>query len=657
METDQDGYHNKNRAKVCIICYEKGKRGLSSSELQWIEENIITGYSVHNPDFPCGLCDRCHLLLANKISGKSAKLPVPESYDPERPRNLRSVDLCTCLLCKKATENGLTSLVAARKRKKKSGRPKKIDNTPKEALKVCSACFTKIYQGCRHQCSSSRRVRVTSIEDLIKSPGTAEALASRCINTNDRGSLKTLSNRDLPIRKNAVKKQLFSANNLSAMQVDLNLSTRQTFELAKEIRAASGSRKIIEKDLKEKIKERNHVLDSYFEHKMLDYKVIDKETKVEHMISQHTVLCSDVNSLINKVVSLRKLSDHALIRIGLDGGGGFVKVILSVFDLDEHADPARLSGSTKFKDSGVKKAFIIGIVPNITENYFNMKKIWINLGLLRFNRDFTIATDLKLCNILLGLMSHSSTHPCCWCDIQKGKLKNKGVLRTLESLGELFWKFYESQATKKEAKNFGNVIHLPMFDVEDKTKLVLELVPPPELHLLLGPVNTMFNGLESVCPESEAWLKACHIKRSEYHGGAFEGNECRKLLKKVSLLRSITNNTAYCNAFEAFNDVVASCYGSKLDQDYAEKIEKFRKSYLKLRLPVTPKLHAIFYHITDFCSITKRGLAPWSEQCSESIHHDFKTLWEHFKVKDVENPKYGENLLRAVCMYNSLHFD
>ena len=73
----------------------------------------------------------------------------------------------------------------------------------------------------------------------------------------------------------------------------------------------------------------------------------------------------------------------------------------------------------KFLDSGVKKAMIIGIVTNAQEIYMNIKRFWLKVGLDKLSRDFTIATDLKLANILLGLVSHSSTNPCCWCDVTR----------------------------------------------------------------------------------------------------------------------------------------------------------------------------------------------------------------------------------------------
>ena len=95
----------------------------------------------------------------------------------------------------------------------------------------------------------------------------------------------------------------------------------------------------------------------------------------------------------------------------------------------------------------------------------------------------------------------------------------------------LFWDFFESRKKKSEAKKFGNVIHPPIIcdNIDDTTPVIL-LIPPPELHLLIGPVNKLYTALESVWPESENWLKSCNVKKEEYHGGSFAGNESRKLL-------------------------------------------------------------------------------------------------------------------------------
>ena len=40
--------------------------------------------------------------------------------------------------------------------------------------------------------------------------------------------------------------------------------------------------------------------------------------------------------------------------------------------------------------------------------------------------------------------------------------------------------------------------------------------------------------MSKVWPASGEWLHGCHVKKSEYHGGQFEGNDCRKLLVHLS---------------------------------------------------------------------------------------------------------------------------
>ena len=96
--------------------------------------------------------------------------------------------------------------------------------------------------------------------------------------------------------------------------------------------------------------------------------------------------------------------------------------------------------------------FVIGLVADVPENYVNVKRLWLR---------YTVATVLKLCNILVGMMSHSSSHPCCWCDTHKSNLKNKGNQRTITSLMALFWHFFDARADKKDAKMLAKLfIHL-----------------------------------------------------------------------------------------------------------------------------------------------------------------------------------------------------
>ena len=60
-------------------------------------------------------------------------------------------------------------------------------------------------------------------------------------------------------------------------------------------------------------------------------------------------------------------------------------VVVSVFELNATSSSSEQVTTKKFKDSGVKKVFIIGIAPGVEENYVNIKKLWLNIGLHKLN--------------------------------------------------------------------------------------------------------------------------------------------------------------------------------------------------------------------------------------------------------------------------------
>jgi hypothetical protein len=60
--------------------------------------------------------------------------------------------------------------------------------------------------------------------------------------------------------------------------------------------------------------------------------------------------------------------------------------------------------------------------------------LWKILKLYEFikeNDNVTVACDLKMANILTGLMSHSSAHPCTWCGTKRQELDRRDRSRTL----------------------------------------------------------------------------------------------------------------------------------------------------------------------------------------------------------------------------------
>ena len=82
------------------------------------------------------------------------------------------------------------------------------------------------------------------------------------------------------------------------------------------------------------------------------------------------------------------------------------------------------------------------------------------------------------------------------------------------------------------AKDFYNCIHEPLFDLPDDTH-IMDIMPLPELHLMLGCVNGLLTELnkkwsEKTKIENPVW-KFCDkegIKKITYRGFALEGPQC-----------------------------------------------------------------------------------------------------------------------------------
>ena len=224
----------------------------------------------------------------------------------------------------------------------------------------------------------------------------------------------------------------------------------------------------------------------------------DEGSKVDRSVSY----CKDFPGLSNYLKSERGLvvgESDLREKIGIDSGQGFLKVCLNLEEVkgDEstlEVKRSRLSYSegafnSLFKDSGVKKLIILALVEDINEDYDNLKTI---LELVKVDIDSVFALDLKAANILMGIGTHSSTHPCVWCDMKKcdfskiETLFDGGNLRTLGSVRKNA-ESYQKAVSLHKGKNklssaaFLNCEHMPISDKDDLT-LILYLIPQMELH-------------------------------------------------------------------------------------------------------------------------------------------------------------------------------
>ena len=417
----------------------------------------------------------------------------------------------------------------------------------------CTKCFSVLARGYPHSCTKTQFVRnIAGLASDYGTPTAKEKVASTLFQDKIQSSVSENIDNSVRISRSNTRplilkhtdpstshcKKLFSAQDISAMQKDLDLSNSQTLRLATHLRTATQSRKIIQSNLDTELRGINHSLDDLYtvatEKFLLSGEITDS-TNV-NFVERPFVFCNRIEELIKRIHLFRSKS-YGHVKIGLDGGGDMFKVTLSLHNIGElqvsskrHTYKDGIAPKHR-EDGSVKKLFIIALVPNIPENYRNLLFIWTKLDLIKIVKNLgmsvSIAADLKIVNILLGLMSHSSMHPCSWCESSKSELNEHGKLRSLGLIRDKFWRWTESSTGKKGAKDFGNVTHLPLFNCLSDETLVLDIIPPPELHLLIGPFTTIYNALISFWPEADHWLKVCNVERTACFGGTFNGNACK----------------------------------------------------------------------------------------------------------------------------------
>ena len=206
------------------------------------------------------------------------------------------------------------------------------------------------------------------------------------------------------------------------------------------------------------------------------------------------------------------------------------------------------------------------------------------MELLRFNElDSVIAADFKLLNVLLGLSGHGGKHACIYCEAPKGL--EVGVIRTFSGLIKCAEAYKQAGSKPKNMKDFKNVIDLPLIKVEmDQT--ILEAVPPPELHCMMGAMNHMLelrrkyfetNGLEH---KLWKWCDGHGVTRRGYNGkNKLDGNNTSQFLSNIMDIKNCSwfpeEAEPILECLLSFRTVKDKCFGWELKEGWRESIETY----------------------------------------------------------------------------------
>ena len=425
--------HTDYRGMVCLLCFGKAKdmRKITDVQRETIEKSIISGLDSLDERLPTALCSTCRKNVSNISNGAPNHIKHFDysKLGSKRPETRSSS--CDCLVCLIGpTKFSFQSANAKFSTKKCVGRPLSSSPQPDPSpIKVCSACLTELSKGKPHNCNKT--TRELNIQSMLESGDckSGEKITSKILKEyktlNESNTFSLSQFRGQPLRVElfpAKKKDMtLTCEEMKNIKKNIGLTSRQTLKLATGLRIATKRRCSVVPGLKDSLTESNKQVDQYFSVK--DIKFDEEETVTP------VVYCTDIKGFIDFVLlQRREFSEDVEMKLGLDSGGGFFKICLNVFS---HCDFENLrvtakkqkysEGFPEVKTTSVGKLIILALAQNVKETFLNVSKIYQLLKIEEIEKSYKIrvAADFKMLNILLGLMAHSSTHPCSYCDIKK----------------------------------------------------------------------------------------------------------------------------------------------------------------------------------------------------------------------------------------------
>ena len=440
--------HSEWQQSLCLLCFKKAERQLSERQRYNIDKHILSGLGSPDDRLPTGICTPCrlkvsqaeeepHKNLSHNLFNYSCIIPplTIETRQPPEPNRQ-----CTCTMCKIGRGSRVPSQRGRNKDGKFKSAPKKKDSEKthvvivNDILKLCKHCLSVIGRGKEHNCSKTSFYK--NVNELVDNgpEKSDEKIASKILRNKMHDGTKKITELHLTQEKGLPmnitigptkeKCKPISKDDVLKIKTDVGLSSRKMNKIAQHFRMATKQRKLFEPQLKKFIADQHHVLDHLYDVQDIEF---------DNGVIAPVVMCTDVIALIEDIKSKRchESEDAISFKVGIDGGGGCLKVCLNVIDereiLHEGTGDCRQSfkcgiAEKRMKTTSVNKLIVIALAPDIPENYENVSKLWSCLhlnSLFNEKENVRIAADLKLCNIIIGLMSHSCQHPCTWCDIAR----------------------------------------------------------------------------------------------------------------------------------------------------------------------------------------------------------------------------------------------
>ena len=520
-------------------------------------------------------------------------------------------------------------------------------NSPDYTLYKC--CGARKGPGFRHNCSKTQAA--CNFQEILKKRKIDQPIAAKAIRDNEGDGLKNLRGKRTRVIENPptekenrisledVKKMKRKGGGVSNELLDGFLGV---IRQSKTTTVQVASMEEIKED-KRKLQLQNLIV--------VDELELDTSTKkYEHKIQKVKVVSiKDIPSLVK--IWKPNLKEPFQIKICGDHGQDFFKQTLHI-----------CSAETK-PNSTLETIIICAVqVPEQTSNLQKLYELDWYRSLEPYEDKLIITNDFKVTNQLLGLMLGKYPCPYCHWEHTEGFFIGPQISRNKENLEEN----YNTLQTKYRGngKDYGKFCKGVFAPSVLKFNTPMDVLAPPELHLMEGAFHHIYLPLLSSLDKDKKeqvkqTLKQNHIYPSRYHGGKYEGNEVRKILKNAEKYLQAVIQTQeqqrLLDTLVAFNHVVETCFTTDLDPIYTSKISEFISKYKLTSLTVTLKVHVIASHIQEYLQKygeSKKGLGYFSEQANEATHHVWKSYWKRYKLR-MENEASGERI--KLCLEDFIY--
>jgi len=512
--------------------------------------------------------------------------------------------------------------------------------------------------------SSGRRLQQSTPSPTTRKRRRNEATWSPDSQQQKRRCLQTIKITGTAMAPKSIVQQM-SHEDILKMQHDAGLTDNQLRKVMQAHRKATNNSRMYQPNFRTASSQLKQTVSNFFE--------ASPYAAHPPLITRPSVNCNDITGLLQMIEAAHERQINRL-HLGADFGKGFLKIDFTAEFCDE-------GSSTSLSDLGRRRVQILSCTPMVQEKYIDMYALFDRLKYPLQKYRFSICADLKLIAIILGISTGASRYPCPFCEQRLQAATTKEVQLTsanLRTISNITANFEDLQAAGdlQNHKAFKSCQHLPLPIFDSLTAPVIDFVMQPELHYLIGIFNWLYKLLIKALPAAEKWPQHFYILPSNYHGGAFEGNQCRRLLNKDAIRQLLTltdlqhpharRNSRHhklpqlliiADTLQTFSRVVHSSFGKKLIGDWESDIDNFTTSCLLIDVKKYPvKVHAVCCHVKQRCRTTSRGLGTETEQSLESCHGDFFSLWSNsYSITNTNNPRYNQQLLRCVIDYNSKH--